>query len=368
MANRSIWYRVLGVVYRITRTQSEKLKWKRKAMKLRSEVEARVKRIGGGYRVSDREYRDTIVPYWSKYGIKPEKTWYSLYCNGMDKLDPRFIPETVWFCNVLPYFNQLKLKTAYANKGMFNRLIFDVMKPETVAKCMAGYYYDGDGEHLITREEAIEICAREEHLILKPFGGYGGSGIVFYDRDRSSLEDLRDTFSRFSKGFVAQRIIKQHPDLAALNPDSINTVRVLSFHYKDDVHILSAQLRIGGNGARVDNVSAGGSACSIYPDGRLHERSVTRKSTWTDETPNGIKLSSIRVPSFDRIVETVKRLHCELPYFNIIGWDFAVGEDGTPIMIEYNMEPAQNQIGGREPTFGDMTDEVLADVFIRKKR
>ena len=35
-------------------------------------------------------------------------------------------------------------------------------------------------------------------------------------------------------------------------------------------------------------------------------------------------------------------------------------------MIEYNTEPAQNQIGGREPTFGDMTDEVLEDVFIKK--
>ena len=105
---------------------------------------------------------------------------------------------------------------------------------------------------------------------------------------------------------------------------------------------------------------------SVYPDGRLHEQSVTRKSTWTDETANGIKLSTIRVPNYEGVKEAVRQLHSQLPYFNIVGWDFAVGEDGTPIMIEFNTRPAQNQIGGREPTFGDLTEEVLEDVFIKK--
>ena len=45
---------------------------------------------------------------------------------------------------------------------------------------------------------------------------------------------------------------------------------------------------------------------------------------------------------------------------------FAVGEDGTPVMIEFNIKPGQNQIGGKEPSFGDLTDEVLEEVFIRK--
>ena len=125
-------------------------------------------------------------------------------------------------------------------------------------------------------------------------------------------------------------------------------------------------MRIGGADARVDNVSAGGSACAVKPDGWLYEKSVTRKSTWTDETNNGIKLKDIRVPNYEGIKETIKRLHCLLPYFNIIGWDFAVGEDGIPVFIEFNTKPGQNQIGGREPTFGDLTDEVLDEVFIKK--
>ena len=35
-------------------------------------------------------------------------------------------------------------------------------------------------------------------------------------------------------------------------------------------------------------------------------------------------------------------------------------------MIEFNTRPGQNQIGGKEPTFGEMTEEVLEDVYIKK--
>lgn len=330
------------------------------------DAKARVKRIGGGYHGSKQEYRDTVLKYWSKYGIKPQKVWYDLYCDGMDAYNPYFIPDPVWFHDIIPYFNDSSRKDAYADKGMFNRILLDVKKPETVVKNMAGYYYNGDREQLIGRDEAEELCSQEEHLIFKPFRGSGGKGISFFDKGEKTRDDLHKMFSDYGSGFVAQRIVKQHTDLARLNPSSLNTIRVLSFHFKGEVHILSSQLRIGGSGSRVDNVCAGGFACSIYPDGRLCERSVTRKSTWTDETPSGVKLASVRVPNYEGVVETVKRLHCELPYFNIIGWDFSVGEDETPIMIEYNMRPAQNQIGGREPTFGDLTDEVLDEVFIKK--
>ena len=238
--------------------------------------------------------------------------------------------------------------------------------PKTIVKRIAGYYYDGDGEHLVSREEAVALCKEEEHLIIKPSESQQGHGIHFYDHDDPNSMQIDDIFDDISGGFVAQQIVKQHPDLAKLNANTVNTVRLLSFHFKGEVHILSAQLRIGGPGARIDNVSAGGSACAVYPNGWLHDKSVTRQSTWTDETPNGIKLKTVRIPNYEGIIEAIKRAHCQLPHFNIVGWDFAVGEDGTPIMVEYNTMPGQNQIGGRAPTFGDMTDEVLDEVFIKK--
>ena len=331
-----------------------------------SDVKARVKRIDGGYRGNGREFRDVVQRYWSRYGVKPQRIWYDLYCDGMNAYDPRFIPDPIWFKRILPYFNRGELGKAYADKGIYSWLLKDVAKPDTIVKNIEGHYFDGDGDHPITREEAERLCAQEEHLIVKPSLGTKGAGILFYDRDDENSAKIPEIFDAMKKNYVVQRIVKQHPDLARLNPDSLNTVRIISFHFKDEVHFLSALLRIGGVGSRIDNVSAGGSACAIKPDGWLHEKSVTRASTWTDETASGIKLKDIRVPNYEGIKETVKRLHYQLPYFNIIGWDFAVGEDGTPIFIEFNTKPGQNQISCG-PTFGDLTDEVLEEVFIKKR-
>ena len=56
-----------------------------------------------------------------------------------------------------------------------------------------------------------------------------------------------------------------------------------------------------------------------------------------------------------------------LPYFDIIGWDFAVDENGEPVCIEYNVMPEPNQISCG-PTFGELSEEVFKDVFIDKNR
>lgn len=329
-------------------------------------VKARVRRIGGGYQGSAKEYRETVIRFWAKYGVKPKRIYYTLLCDGKDAYDPRFIPDPIWFQKIVPYFNCKPFAQAYSDKCLYSKLLPEVKKPDTVVKNMGGLFYRGDEDRLIPREEAERILAEEAHLILKPALGTKGAGILFYDRDDEKSRRIPALLDAMGSNYVVQRIVKQHPDLARLNPGTLNTLRVISFRFKGEVSILSAQLRIGGAGARVDNVSAGGSACAVKPDGWLQEKSVTRKSTWTDETANGVKLSTIRVPNYEAVVETIKRLHDQLPYFNIVGWDFAVGEDGTPIMVEFNTQPGQNQIGGRVPTFGDRTDEVLEDVFIKK--
>ena len=328
-------------------------------------TEARLKTIGGGYNGSKKEFNETVVKYWSKYGIKPKKFCYDFFCAGKSKYDPRYIPNSLYVTEIIPYFNNMPFRDAYVDKAMFNRLLPNVKKPLTVVKNVAGYYYNGDKEELITREEAEKLCWQEEHLIIKPFRSSKGAGIVFYDKNNKTSPSIRSIFDTFGSGFVAQRIIKQHSVLANINKNSVNTVRVVTFHFKGKVHILSTVLRMGGTDSRVDNIAQGGRACPIKPDGYLQDRAVDRKSVWYKETPGGIKYSDIQIPNFNGVIETAKRLHLTLPYFNIIGWDFAVDEAGDPVFIEFNGQAEQNQISCG-PTFGDMTEEVLEEVFIKK--
>ncbi len=325
----------------------------------------RVKMINGGYNGTGKEFREVVVPYWRKYGIHPKKYWYDIYCAGSDHYDPRYIPDDMWFRKICPHFCMYQSTGCLSNKGFFDRVFPNVRQPETVVKKMGGYYYNGKNE-LIDQEAAVQSCIHEGKLIIKPTGASGGgSGVQILNLDEMTSDSLAATFDQYRSGFVVQRLIKQHKDLAAIHEQSINTVRVITFLFKGEVHVLSAQLRMGAGDSNVDNISAGGVACNIKEDGWLAEKAVTRKSEWSDHHPSGLKFKDIRVPSFDQIVDTAVRLQKSMPFLRIIGWDFAVAEDGEPIMIEFNSPCNQNQIAGG-PTFGDFTDEVLDEVFLKK--
>ncbi|MBR5947731.1 MAG: hexapeptide transferase [Clostridia bacterium] len=326
----------------------------------------RIKMIDGGYNGSRSEFNSVVRAYWKKYGIKPDKFWYDIYCNGKEAYDPRYITDAVYYRNIVPYFNKMMMRRAYTDKSMYSRLISDIKLPKTVVKNIGGYYFDGDGDNPISFEDAVKLCENEEHLIIKPSVYSGcGKGITFYDKNREGQQSIDSMFKEFKRGFVAQRLVEQHPDLAAVNSSSLNTIRVVTFKFKGETHVLSTLLRMGGVGSRVDNISAGGISCVIKPDGWLADRSVTRKSEWSDEHPGGVKFRDIHVPNFDKVIETAKRTHAQLPYFDLIGWDFAVDKDGDPVMIEFNVMPESNQISCG-PTFGDLTDEVLDEVFLKK--
>lgn len=325
----------------------------------------RLKKIGGGYPVNKTEF-EAVKNYWKQYGIHPHKYWYKLFADRPKEVDPRYISDTLWYKRILPYYNNMLFIRAYTDKGMLERFLPMARQPHTVLKNIAGIFYD-DNNHIITPSEAEEICKKYDCLIFKPSIDSGsGMMIHFYDKKQMDEATIRDYFSMYVSNYVVQEIVRQHPDLAAIHSKSLNTVRVISFLFEGEVHILSAQLRMGAGDARIDNYSAGGIACSIKEDGWLEDEAVTKQYTWTDTHPSGIKFNSIRVPSYDKIIAEIKQYHPLLPHFSIIGWDFAVDESGDPVLIEFNVTPAQNEIGSKKPAFGELTEKVLEDVFVSK--
>ena len=71
------------------------------------------------------------------------------------------------------------------------------------------------------------------------------------------------------------------------------------------------------------------------------------------------------MPSYDKVLRIIREEAPKLPRLGIIGWDFGIDQDGEPVFIELNIFPGQNQRGSG-PSFGDMTEAVLRDVFIEK--
>ena len=132
------------------------------------------------------------------------------------------------------------------------------------------------------------ILESEKRFVIKP-SIYSGEGVdlFFYDQDDNKEIDFADLMNLYKKDYIVQEIASQHKVLEDIHPSSLNTIRVISFLFKGEVHISSSILRMGVEGSRLDNVSAGGLACPILPGGRLDKAAVCRKSRWVTSHPGG---------------------------------------------------------------------------------
>ncbi len=314
-------------------------------------------------------YKNEICPYWAQFGIKPKIYWFKHFYTITGSLDPRYIPIDLHYYYIIPHFNDLVFVRPLADKNLHN-LVFPYMKrPETLYKRIRGYYHNDDFSP-ISQEDAFSRLQQEGSFVIKPTMYTGqGHDIQFFNGPLSS--DARDKLLApyQNADYIIQHIVKQHPDIAAFNASSLNTIRIITLVFKGKPYILSSILRIGHEGSRVDNVSQGGYQAIILPDGTLAKQAVTYQgsaSLQVEQTESGKRFEGFVVPSWENLRDTALNLASKLPHLQLIGWDFAVDEQGDVVLIEFNTQPGQNQ-GNCGPTYGDMTDEVLEDVFGRKK-
>ena len=331
----------------------------------RKKAKLRLKRMDGGYKC-DKEYREIIVPYWKKYGYKPAKYWYQIFCDADKKIDPRYIPDDLYYGEMLPYFSNSQFRRFGEDKCYHDIWFPDIKRPETICKNIAGVYYDSNMNPISFEEAVALVVTFNGECLIKPSIDSGeGRLIKFFCQDMRNKKEIETAFRELGANFILQAAVKQHEILAKMNPSSLNTIRVVSFFFEEQVHILSSILRIGAPKAKVDNVGAGGYACPIQMNGNLNAKAVNRKAEWVEENSFGIKFDDVKIPEFDRVIETIKFAHKRLAHFKLVGWDMSVDAQGEPVLIEYNTCPGANQISCG-PTFGELTERVLDEFFTKR--
>lgn len=323
--------------------------------------------IKGGYGGSNYEFRSQVIPFWGQYGIKPDKMWYDLYCYKDDKYDPKYIPEDIYWNKVYPALNKVNFRHAYTDKCFYDRLFPYLKQVPTLIKNSNSCFYDGAG-NIISYSQAKSILESEKSFVIKP-AIYSGEGvnIFFYDRENTNQMDIDDLMMLYNSDYIVQEIAKQHSVLANIHSQSLNTIRVISFIFEEKIHISSSILRMGVAGSRLDNVSVGGLACQIRPDGRLENKAMNKSSQWMTSHPDGAVFSEILIPSYNKVLEAVRRAHKDIPHFRLVGWDFSIDKKGEPVLIEYNGAPGLNQVSCG-PLFGDLTEAVLNSIFVKTKQ
>ena len=141
--------------------------------------------------------------------------------------------------------------------------------------------------------------------------------------------------------YLAQSTIRQHPTMAALHPQSINSLRIVTVKSLKDgvIRVWPSILRIGTGNSIVDNTSQGGLCVGIdFKTNHLkkwgfYKPQFGRK---TDRHPDSnIVFADFEIPYLKEAQEKAVYFHSMLPGMQSVGWDIAIGENG-PVFIEGN--------------------------------
>lgn len=185
-------------------------------------------------------------------------------------------------------------------------------------------------------DDLRSFLSRHDRVIAKPARGEGGAGITIYDTaDVADVEAWRTSLIEGDQTLL-EEVLSQHPQLAEIYPDSVNTVRMITYRDpRDELHVIASVLRIG-NGSVIDNFASGGMFTMLDDDGVALYPGVDKQSHIYPAHPvTGTPIRGFAVPHYAEIVEMVAEAAKRLPTVPYVGWDIAITPTG-PALIEAN--------------------------------
>lgn len=279
-----------------------------------------------------------------------------------------YMPRGLYETEILGRANRLDCYNSYSDKNLNEMLLPGIKHPHSYLKNINGYYYF-EGRP-VSMEDAAFLCQNLQDVIVKPSKGLEGRGVrkVSFKNGKSipGGHTVMDLFALYQRDFLIQESVKQHPQISALNPTSVNTLRIMTYRSGMEVMVVYSAVRIGRRDQVIDNQKSGGMSTVIHPDGTLGKYAFGKAGDdMIEKTDTGVVLEGYQLPCFDRAIETVKNLHYSLPLFDIVGWDISIDEEGDPVLIEWNgrPDPSQTACG---TGLGNLTERIIKEVWPRE--
>jgi hypothetical protein len=333
------------------------------------QAKRRFRKTVSRYQISE-QYSDEIQRYWRKhYGGPIKLIWHKVFAAATQVEDVRFIPHNVWWLRILPFFNSLSMRPAYNDKNLSGNFFLPRKGVVTIIKRMHGVFYDEHNDILTIDQATARLLDADCDIIIKSSQTDDGIGITpASTRARrlfmlGSYADLTRVGEMYKNNFVIQQRIIQHPLLAKPHPSSVNTIRILTFRWHEEIQVLLAFLRIGTSGRITDNAGTGGICIGMAKDGLLNSWGVDQFGGVYESHPTtGYSFTHQGcVPGFSEACQEACEYHKKIFHFNLVSWDFAISPDEEPIFLEMNFRGASwvYQFACARPIFGDFTADVL---------
>lgn len=311
-----------------------------------------------------KEEKAEVDEFHSRFGnLKLGYTYY-MTVKAFDKFDINYIQDTLYFSYILRHLNPYEASKTFSNKGFYGFHFKSFNRPFEPVRKINGIYYNSENK-IINQEVATELLlSYAKEIIVKPISETGGGrGIEFYSN--YDKETIISILSKFGNNFVIQGLVKQSEKTKVFNPTSLNCFRITTLFLNEEFSILSRCLKTGAKGNKIDNVGTeqgGGIIVGINADGFVNKYGITKNGKKVVQSSSGGIFEGYNLCNEMKNVEDfAKKLHEQIPYCSMIGWDICLDESNNPLLIEVNlMEPGilyEQLCTG--PIFGERTKEVL---------
>jgi len=191
---------------------------------------------------------------------------------------------------------------------------------------------------VVDADNADELRTFTERLgtiVTKEPVGQAGTGVHRYHA--AEVED----WSAFHRGLLergeilVEEVIRQHDDLAAVCPGTVNTTRVTAFFDGQKTHILAMAQKFG-RGAVSDQMTFGGFYTMLDENGHALGAGYDSHGHVHELHPDsGARIADFQLPMIDEVKAFVDQVARVVPQVQYVGWDIVVGPDG-PVLVEGN--------------------------------
>ncbi|WP_165813709.1 sugar-transfer associated ATP-grasp domain-containing protein [Terrimonas sp.] len=224
--------------------------------------------------------------------------------------------------------NPKKYRRVLSNKIEFLKKFSDVSGRKWATK-----------EMLQTDDQLASILLNNHagKIVLKNANGQAGRQVEIFDTLNVTKPELVKRMEE-KKYTLAEEYVMQHDQLKLLSPSGLNTVRIVTQFYNNEIIILAARLRITVN-SQTDNLSTGNIAAHIdLATGRIAGPGIYVDTTKPDvykHPVTGVELIGFQLPYWEECKALVTKAAMRVSENRSIGWDVAITNDG-PVLIEGN--------------------------------
>ena len=312
---------------------------------------------------------DTL--YLENYGKKIPHTWHKHFTAYTGKFDPYYFPELLFIPAFEKFMNDRRYTAALSDKSLLTLLAaadsVQVKMPKTYVSSTRGLLQDGKGA-IISQEKATDILNSFGDSFIKPSVDSSSGQNCMKLKVKNGIDEstgwtIDKVFAAVGSNFVAQECITCHPSIRAIYPNSVNTFRIITYIWKDTIEHMPIIMRIGRNGSYVDNAHAGGMFIAVSDEGVLHKKAFTEfKDEFEQHPDTGIVFAGHKIENMAGVIDAAKRMHRAISQVGCINWDFTIDEEGTPILIEANINGGSVwliEMAHGCGAFGKHTPEIL---------